>query len=325
MTKFWLRRGILQWCLFPLAWLYGVIVSVRRFLYQKCLRRYKAPVPVIIVGNISVGGNGKTPVVIWLVERLRQAGYTPGVVSRGYGGHADHYPCTVVDDASPAQVGDEPLLIRLRCQCPVVVAPDRVAAVRQLLAEHPAVDVVLSDDGLQHYRLDRDIELAVIDGERRLGNRCLLPMGPLREPPRRLKQVFAVICNGGLVGTGEYAMALRPDGFRSVRTGLPVDISGAVDAFAGIGYPPRFFNTLKNMNIELVQQVAYADHQAFNPAELIAKFSERPVIMTEKDAVKCRSFAPENWYYLPVSATIPDRFAHHLLAQLKELKNGPRL
>lgn len=325
MNKFWSNKTVLHLPLLPISWIFGAIARLRRWWLTHLSKPYRAPVPVIIVGNISVGGNGKTPVVIWLVELLRRAGYKPGVVSRGYGGKADHYPFTVDVRASPAEVGDEPLLIHLRCGCPVVVAPNRSAAVRQLLRDFPDTDVVISDDGLQHYALARDIELAIIDGERRLGNRWLLPAGPLREPASRLKKVFAVICNGGLVGTGEVAMQLKPQPVCSVRTQLPAQLSGPVDAMAGIGYPPRFFNTLKQLQFDVVNAVAYADHQAFNPDELLEKFSQRPLIMTEKDAVKCRQFAAENWYYLPVSAVIPDHFAYRLLAQLKELQHGPRL
>ena len=193
----WYRRSWVNWLFAPLALLFALLTTARRGLYRAgWIRSYRAPVPVIVVGNITVGGNGKTPVVLWLVELLTKAGYHPGVVSRGYGGKAPHYPYLLHPAATAAEAGDEPVLIYQRCGCPVAVAPKRATAV-QLLVEQCGVDVIICDDGLQHYALQRDIELAVMDGERRLGNGWLMPMGPLRETPSRLRQVMAVICNGG--------------------------------------------------------------------------------------------------------------------------------
>ncbi len=321
----WYRRSWLNWLFAPFAMLFALITSMRRYAYKKgILPSYRASAPVIVVGNITVGGNGKTPVVLWLVELLTKAGYKPGVVSRGYGGKAPHYPYMLTPLSTAAESGDEPLLIYQRCGCPVAVAPKRAEAV-QLLLEQAGVDIIVCDDGLQHYALQRDIELVVMDGVRRLGNGWLMPMGPLRESASRMRNVLAVICNGGQARPDEIQMTLQPAPLCNVKTGRVAVVTGAVDAMAGIGHPPRFFNALLQQGYALNQQVAYADHQDFNAEELRQRFAKRPLIMTEKDAVKCRHFALDNWWYLPVTAQLPDGFAARLLAQLKELKHGAGL
>ncbi|MCC9002187.1 MAG: tetraacyldisaccharide 4'-kinase, partial [Candidatus Competibacter sp.] len=193
--------------LWPLSLLFGLVARIRRFLYRNnVLKSVGLSVPVIVVGNISVGGTGKTPLVAQLVELLRDAGYKPGVVGRGYGGQSTQWPRSVMADSDPVQVGDEPVLLARRCRCPVVVGPDRVVAA-QLLYETYDCNVIISDDGLQHYRLRRDIEIAVVDGFRRFGNAACLPAGPLREPPSRLREVDFVVSNGAARGQ-EYLMSL---------------------------------------------------------------------------------------------------------------------
>ena len=325
IEKLWYQRSWLYWVFAPFAALFALLTTMRRYAYRAGIfSSYRAPVPVIVVGNITVGGNGKTPMVLWLVELLTKAGYKPGVVSRGYGGKAPHYPYLLHPETTAAEAGDEPVLIYQRCGCPVAVAPKRAKAV-QLLVEQCGVDVIICDDGLQHYALQRDIEFVVMDGERRLGNGWLMPMGPLRETASRLRQVMAVVCNGGQARPDEIQMSLQPAPLRNVRTNHTAVVSGAVDAMAGIGYPPRFFNSLLKQGYAVNQQVAYADHQAFNAAELHQRFAQRPLIMTEKDAVKCRDFALDNWWYLPVTAQLPEKFATRLLAQLKELRHGAGL
>ncbi len=320
----WYRRSWINWLLAPFAALFALITSARRRAYKKgILPSYRAPVPVIIVGNITVGGNGKTPVVLWLVELLTKAGYKPGVVSRGYGGKAPSYPYLLTTESTATESGDEPLLIYQRCGCPVAVAPKRAEAVRLLVEQ--GVNIIVCDDGLQHYALQRDIELVVMDGVRRLGNGWLMPMGPLRETASRMSDSLAVICNGGQARPDEIQMTLQPAPLCNVKNGRVAVVTGAVDAMAGIGYPPRFFNALLQQGYALNQQVAYADHQEFNAEELQQRFTKRPLIMTEKDAVKCRKFALDNWWYLPVTAQLPDGFATRLLAQLKELKHGTGL
>ncbi len=211
----WLDRygyslNLVSVLLWPLSLLFGTVVRLRRWLYQQGFGRNETfTVPLIVVGNITVGGTGKTPLVARLVELLREAGYQPGVISRGYGGQSAQWPRHVAADSDPLQVGDEPLLLAQRCRCPVVVGPDRIAAARALLATYPC-NVIISDDGLQHYPLRRDIEIAVVDGFRRLGNAACLPAGPLREPPSRLRDVDFVVGNGAARGD-EYLMCLRGD------------------------------------------------------------------------------------------------------------------
>ncbi len=266
------------------------------------------PVPVIVVGNIAVGGTGKTPFVIWLVERLREWGWRPGVISRGYGGSAPQYPFAVCADSDPSHCGDEPLLIARRCECPVVVAPDRVAAARALLAQS-AVDVIVADDGLQHYRLGRDLEICLVDGARGLGNAALLPAGPLREPPQRLREVDLVVANG----PGWDDAALRPLRMQLHSEQAHNLLSGAaqplaafrgrrVHAVAGIGRPARFFEMLRAAGIDAIEH-PFADHHAYVPAEL-AFGDALPVLMTEKDAVKCGAFAAPAWWAVPVCAQL---------------------
>ncbi|MCH7373115.1 MULTISPECIES: tetraacyldisaccharide 4'-kinase [Aeromonas] len=324
LERLWYGRSGWRWWLAPFALLFALISGARRVAYRRgWLKSYRASLPVIVVGNLSVGGNGKTPVVVWLVEQLQARGLRPGVVSRGYGGKAPHYPYRLDAASTTAQAGDEPVLIARRCGCPVVVAPKRSDAVR-LLEQSGEVDIIITDDGLQHYALARDLELVVVDGMRRFGNGCLLPMGPLREPMTRLKRVDAILCNGGTPARGEYPMQLVADAPRRVRDDALVGepLPRAVDALAGIGHPPRFFATLTSLGYELQQSVGYADHQAFDSTELLARFGERPLLMTEKDAVKCRAFAPDSWWYLPVSAELPTSLLDTLLASLAVSRAG---
>ena len=325
LHSLWYRRNPWVWLLYPLTWIFWSISHLRRALYlHDLLPRYRPEVPVIVVGNISVGGNGKTPLVIWLVQMLRDAGYKPGVVSRGYGGKAASYPLLVTADIAASVCGDEPKLIAERCQCPVAVAPKRADAVKALLASCE-VNIVVCDDGLQHYALARDIELVVVDGDRRYGNGHLLPMGPLREGLWRLGHADAVICNGGLPAVGEYPMQLKAEPPRPVNPALQGTLAiGEVDALAGIGHPPRFFKTLQQAGFRLQQTVAFADHQEFSAESLLAQFAERPLLMTEKDAVKCRSFARDSWWYLPVSASLPRSLRDLIINKLKDNPYGVR-
>jgi tetraacyldisaccharide 4'-kinase len=316
----WYRKHALVWVLLPLAWLYCLLVRTRRWAYRSgVLNVYAPPVPVVVVGNVTVGGTGKTPLVAWLVDSLRDAGLRPGIVSRGYGGKARHWPQQVRPDSDPMMVGDEPLLLARRCRCPIAVAPDRTAAVRALL-EHCDCDVIVSDDGLQHYALGRTIEVAVVDGVRRLGNGRCLPAGPLREPRRRLQDVDFVVCNGA-PGRLEYAMKLVGDELRDLnnegRTCTLESLRGeAVHAVAGIGNPQRFFSRLRDAGLA-VREHPFPDHYAFRTEDL--QFGDGlPVVMTEKDAVKCRRFAPANAWYLPVNAQVDERFGPRLLAMLHE-------
>ena len=309
--------------LWPLEQLYRCVVQGKRkrFLSGQTAS-YRAPVPVIVVGNITVGGTGKTPLILWLIEQCREQGWSVGVVSRGYGAQPPSLPWTVSSTDSAKIAGDEPLLIVQRTGVPLVIAPERAAAVQQLLAEQ-AVDVILSDDGLQHYALARDLELVLIDAARGLGNQRCLPMGPLREPVERLATVDAVLFNGAQQDTAKgFAMQLQPTELVHVRSGRRQPLSyfpsgQAMHAVAGIGNPPRFFNTLEGLDWQPIAH-AFADHAEFTPQDL--NFADDlPVLMTEKDAVKCRTFAADNCWYLQVAAQPSPAFAHWFAERLKQL------
>ncbi len=336
IEKIWFDKHPLAYLAAPLLWplskLFATIVAFRRryFLAHPHLS-YKAPVPVVVVGNISVGGNGKTPLVIWLVEQLRARGFHPGVVSRGYGGNAKIYPLVLNETSVPDEVGDEPVLIFKRTQCPISVSPKRQEAIEALLPL--GIDIIISDDGLQHYQMARDLELVVVDGKRRFGNRHYLPMGPLREGIARLEHVNRVICNGGLAHENEMQMQLVPRHLVNLQTGesiLVEQLKTAV-AMAGIGSPARFFNTLEQLGIYPEAYIAFPDHQAFDLNSLLALTPNgEQLLMTEKDAVKCRELIKDkqvitHWWYLPVDASFDEKEALDLLeliVSLKEKNNG---
>lgn len=327
--RFWRSRS--DWrtlSLWPLTWLFGAIAAVRRGLYRAGkLKVEHLPVPVIVVGNIAVGGSGKTPVVQWLVAQLRTHGYIPGVVSRGYGRSASGVALVAADDDA-AEVGDEPLLLARSAACPVAVGADRAAAGRALLAAHPGCNVIVADDGMQHYRLYRDLELAVVD-QGVIGNALLLPAGPLREPLGRLASVDLVIAHGALSAETLSAIAavpifsmtlegrlLLPVGPDTLRAPLPLEalIGRRVHAVAGIGRPERFFAQLEALGLQVVRH-PFPDHHDFC-AEDLSFGSDDPLIMTSKDAVKCCTFAPNNAWELPVAATIPDGAIDRILEKL---------
>ncbi len=325
IEKIWFNNSWLGYLLAPLLWplslVFKFISERRRQQYQTGNKTsYRAPLPVIVVGNITAGGNGKTPVVIWLVETLIAMGRKPGVVSRGYGAKAKQYPMLVATDSSPAHCGDEPLLIKRRTGVPVAVDPVRSQAVQALLAQ--GVDVIVSDDGLQHYALQRDLEFVVIDGQRRFGNQHFIPFGPLREGVDRLSQVDVLINNGGPVAAGELAMSLQPDMAVNLLTGEKRAVTELINlvALAGIGHPPRFFATLDALQADVIYTQAYADHQAYQlaPLQELAQQGEH-LIMTEKDAVKCHSFAQSNWWYLPVSASFSADDKQQIMEKLQRL------
>lgn len=322
IDRIWSGKSPLFLLLLPLAWLYGLISNLIRFSYKAGLKKsWRAPVPVVVVGNLTAGGNGKTPVVIWLVETLQQHGFRVGVVSRGYGGKAESYPLLLSEETSTAQAGDEPVLISQRTGAPVAVSPVRSDAVKALLASHE-LDVIITDDGLQHYALARDVEIVVVDGIRRFGNGHWLPAGPMRERRSRLRSVDAVITNGGTAHSGELAMILQPGKAINLLTGEqrdPASLQNIV-AMAGIGHPPRFFATLKQLDVNVQKEVAFSDHQPYTLDKLsgVAQ-SGQVLLMTEKDAVKCRSFAQPNWWYLPVDAKIEGVLAEKLLQKISDL------
>ena len=339
LQHLWARTGVLTLLLSPLAALFVAVSGLRRLAYRRgWLTAISVGVPVIIVGNLTAGGSGKTPLTIWLVNWLRAQGYRPGVVSRGYGGAARG--CVDVQpDSNPAEVGDEPLLIRVKTSAPVVVGRDRVVAARTLLARHPGVDVIVSDDGLQHYRLQRDLELVVIDAATGLGNGWPLPAGPLRDPPSRLNSVDAVIQvvrgaaqphpYGPKTWRADYtagqAWRLRAPQERRALRDLPQHDWLAV---TGIGRPQGFFDMLRAEGIRFTPR-AFADHHAFRSQDLPA---DAAVLMTEKDAVKCRSFAGMDWWAVELDVAPEAGLIHWLDARLEQslskpaaaARNGPR-
>lgn len=303
----------------PLAAFYGVAMRLRRRLYQSGLKRsIRLPVPVIVIGNLSVGGTGKTPLTIALAGALQRRGFRPGVVSRGYGG-SQREPRLLGAEPDPRQVGDEPCLIAASGVC-VAVGRDRPAAA--LLLIDAGCDIVIADDGLQHYRLARDVEICVIDGVRRFGNGRLLPAGPLREPLSRLARVDLRVCNGGAAADGEHLMQLREDGVIALRgeqrQPLAAFAGRRVHAVAAIGNPQRFFTSLRNAGIDVIEH-AFADHHGFVAGDLEFP-DERPVLMTDKDAVKCQAFAKPDWWRVPVYADLPDAFYAALIARIDAIK-----
>lgn len=321
----WFGRSRLYFLLLPLSWLYGLVTWLIRFSYRIGLQPvWRSPVTVVVVGNLTVGGNGKTPLVIWLVEQLRQRGLRIGVVSRGYGGKAIAYPLVLTQDTTAEQAGDEPVLIFQRTGVPVAVSPKRSEAVKALLMLHP-LDLVIADDGLQHYGLHRDFELVVIDGMRRFGNGWWLPAGPMRERAARLNSVDAIITNGGHAASGEISMWLQANEAVNLVTGKrqPVQSLPQVIAMAGIGHPARFFLTLKQLGITAKKEYSFEDHQNYSLEQLLTLADpEQSLIMTEKDAVKCRAFAQSHWWYLPVDAQLAAHQAEKLLSTIESLSNA---
>lgn len=328
MPSFWQnRRG---WPLLPLSALFAGVAAARRLGYRRgWFEVHKPPVPVVVVGNISVGGTGKTPLTLYLARALGARGHFPAIVSRGYGGSVDGV--AQVDPSGPAgRFGDEPLLLARHAGVPVFVGRDRVAAVRALLAAYPRCSVILCDDGLQHYRLGRDLEIAVIDGQRGLGNGWPLPAGPLREPPSRLARVDAVVVNGGDWPAGVpphpagFAMRLAPgEAYRIDRPAERRPLAGfrgrPLAAVAGIGHPPRFFAALAAAGLDF-QAFPYPDHHPYDAADL-ARWRGRDVLTTEKDAVKLESLAAAakddvKIWALPVAAELSPDLADWLLARL---------
>lgn len=325
MRKQWKQVGLWHIVLIPLSWLFVFLSCMRRFAYRVgLLKSVRLPVPVIVIGNISIGGTGKTPLVVWLAEQLGTAGYRPAIISRGYGGQAAS-TTPVFEDSDPSVVGDEPVLIARRGRWPVWVGRNRVAVAQALLQAHPECNVIISDDGLQHYRLQRDIELAVVDAEYGFGNSLRLPAGPLREGKSRLKTVDAVICNGGNVWPQSFCMQLVGETFRSVpdatTTSTAGDFQGRdIAAIAGIGNPGRFFAQLRKMGLKC-KEMAFPDHHAYQAQDL-QSIEADVILMTEKDAVKCAAFAQENWWYLPVAPKVDEALASFISNKLRNL-NGP--
>ena len=315
----WYRTTPLHLILFPVSLLFRLLVALRRALYHsRILRSHKLPVPVIVIGNISAAGTGKTPLTLALVQQLTQRGRHPLIVSRGYGGTAQQ-PQQVDANSDARQVGDEPLLMARRSICPVWIGKDRAAAAQAALQAHPQCDVVLCDDGLQHYRLQRDTEIAVIDGTRGFGNGFMLPAGPLREPVARLQTVDAVVVNGGEASPGQYAMRLSGEIFHNLLDpGKTIAASHFHTpnnhAVAGIGHPQRFFRHLQALGIPFTPH-AFPDHHPYSVADLAFTGCDA-ILLTEKDAVKCAAFADARYWVLRVDAEIDPALIDHILRKI---------
>ncbi len=320
------RLTLLTRALTPLSWLFGIATALRRVLYRAgVLATTRLPVPVIVVGNITVGGTGKTPLTAWLVRGLLKRGRRPGIVSRGHGG-ANATPRSVAGSDDPRVAGDEPLLLA-RTGVPIWIGRDRVGAARALLAAHPDVDVLVSDDGLQHYALGRDVEIIVVDGARGYGNGRLLPAGPLREPASRATTVDAIVITGepsaGALRSGttvpDFAMRLTGERFvnladptRSVDAGT--FRGGRVHALAGIGNPERFFGKLREMGLSPVCH-PFPDHHAYVAADIHWSDADA-ILMTDKDAIKCAALADARMWTLPVTAVVAPGLIERILEEL---------
>ncbi len=322
LDTFWQTNNLISTILYPLSRLFCLTVQIRRSAYQSgVFKTHTLSAPVIIVGNISVGGTGKTPLVIWLSQYLQQQSLKPGVLTRGYFGKSKQWPQLIRPDSDPDQVGDEAVLLARRCDCPVVAGPNRVAS-GQLLISRYSCNVLLSDDGLQHYTLQRDLEIAVIDGQRRLGNGLCLPAGPLRELPSRLDTCDLVIINSSvaILAPYEYGMDLSCEYAVDLKDPYQKRLLSSfqdqkIIAVAGIGNPQRFFSMLRTQGLNIAQELSFPDHHKFTTQDF-AKLQGRTVLMTEKDAVKCeRLHNTIGFWYVPIM-TILEPNAVDKLARL---------
>ncbi len=306
IDHYWSGFNLVSIGLLPLTALFCIIAFVRKRLYRlSILSSYRAPLPVIIIGNISVGGTGKTPFIIELVKQLQSRGLRPAVISRGYGGTSKQWPVVISENSSAQDVGDEPYLIHSKTGCPVVAGPDRRADIEQLLAMSDC-NIILSDDGLQHYALERDREIAIVDAKRRFGNGLCLPSGPLRETQARLKQVDLILYNGQSSDAASFY--LDADCYYSLQDDSELALSSLegrrVHAVAGIGHPQRFFDMLSAKGIMVIPHT-FADHHPFSETDF--EFGdESPVLMTDKDAVKCQGFKRPDLYRVPVKLHLTD-------------------
>lgn len=327
LDAYWWDRNRVALALLPLSWLFCFVAWLRRIGYRlRLIPSKKLPVPVIVVGNITVGGSGKTPLVIWIAHFLKERGYRPGIISRGYGGKAKTWPQQVRIGSDPVAVGDEAILITNSTGCPMCVGPDRPKAAMGLVGKGEC-DIIISDDGMQHYALRRDIEIVVVDVKRGEGNGYCLPAGPLRERPSRLQQVDMVVANGGAADPQQHTMHLRQGAVVNLANPeLKCSISdfvgkGRVHAVAGIGDPERFFAQLEQAGLEVIRH-PFPDHHPFEVSDL--QFNDEwPVLMTGKDAVKCSRFTTEkHWWYVQAAAELDRAFGVRLEALLKGVTNG---
>lgn len=334
LQNIWYGDSSLRVALLPLSWLYAATIALRRLFYRAGIfRSEKLTVPVIVVGNITAGGTGKTPLTLWLAQQLTEKSFNPGIVSRGYGGKVGPQPVAVTVDSNPAVVGDEAVLMAGRSTCPVVVHPDRVAAARRAI--ELGADIIVADDGLQHYRLERDFEIAVVDADREYGNRRLLPAGPLREPLSRLDSIEQILVQCETDDSPELSHRVSdspPKNFRLDISAIcrldnsdirhSTSFSGKqLHAIAGIGNPERFFRLLEANNIRVIRH-PLPDHARIRQEDL--DFDDNiDVVMTEKDAVKCRWLDTTKCWYVPVDVVIDAADAEYLLNRIMR-KIGPK-
>ncbi len=317
----WYSKHPFSTILLPMSWIYSLIVVIRRLCYQSGLIAInQVDVPVIIVGNISVGGTGKTPLVIWLAEYFKKKGFKPGIISRGYGGKFAGKTQQVRADSNPALVGDEPVLIAKRTNCSVAIAVKKSRAAEELI-EYCDCNLIICDDGMQHYSLSRDIEIAVIDGQRRFGNERCLPAGPLREPISRLKMVDLVVSKY-TAGRHEDKMEyVYGDLVSLVDPNNTISVSSlkgeSVHVISGIGNPDRYHSYLRNNKLHIICH-EFSDHYSYKKKDVVFE-DGFPVVMTEKDAVKCTDYATKNYWYLPIIAVLPDSFTYRLEAYMKDI------
>lgn len=344
LERAWYRKSAWLYLLWPVSWLFNVLAKRRRVQLESSSKRVILSVPVVVIGNISAGGTGKTPVVMALVAELKEKGLKPGVISRGYGGKPDSAPLAVTGDTRVGQSGDEAKLIAQQCQVPVVVDPDRVSAYKYLLTEYD-VDIVVSDDGMQHYNLPRTVEVAVVDGQRLFGNHLVFPAGPLREPLTRLEDVDFVLLNEA-AGLGEQqqqeatqlidrykkcqTLELEPTVFvnqlseeKKPFAGAPFNMGSRLQAVTGLGNPDRFFGLLETLAYP-VERYPFPDHHQYSKEDFdklnLDEF--HPVVMTEKDAIKCMDFAKNNYWTLKVKLKLPEQFVDEVLALIESRKTG---
>jgi len=320
LERSWYQPFGWSWLLLPFSLLFAGLSSIRRWLFKAGFKAsHRLPVPVIVVGNITVGGTGKTPITLWLCEYLQAQGLKPGIVSRGYGVKITAPKLIDLQIDSPTTVGDEPFLLASRSGCPVVVCPDRVAAAKLLVASS-GCNIIISDDGLQHYALVRDMEIILLDGSRGVGNGLLLPAGPLREDIWRLKNADLVLANSSANALAHWTFDLKVAAARSLRNENTELATGSqVTLVSGIGNPRRFTRSAEQMGYHSSSAHFFADHYAFSADD----FSELPgpILMTEKDAVKCRAFAGTDWFYLPVTARLPQPAIDTIADKLQQLRS----
>ncbi|AWX13133.1 tetraacyldisaccharide 4'-kinase [Mergibacter septicus] len=318
---------LIAYLLYPFSKLFGYITAFRRFAYrQGWFKSWQSPCPIIVVGNLTVGGNGKTPVVIHLAQQCQARRVKVAIISRGYGGKSKYYPLEVFPTTDPNLAGDEPVLIAQQTGVPVAVSPNRRHSI-ELLWQKYQPQLIISDDGLQHYALRRDAEIVVVDSQREFGNGFLLPAGGLRELPSRLKQVDCIIYNGEKAPTALPA-GLCADQMQLIATEAinlvsreirPLNTFQQITAIAGIGNPDRFFNMLQQKGLFLAQTQAFADHHAYTAKDFSYFSQDLPLLMTEKDAVKCNHFSSKNWWYVPVTAQIKGEQLSHLIEKFCSL------